>query len=442
MPDMSPMDMMTKARMQLLQAAPVSGAMALYLTLVPTRTVERMATNGKAIFFNPDWVSTESLENLEGTIAHEAWHCGLGHFGRRNGRDFERWNASTDYVINHLIREQRLSLPQPHLYDPAYIGMSAEQVYIVTGPVPPPAPPPYDADDNNQDDTESGSSEGDGGDDGSSDDESDDATQATQDGAGSGQADSGTDLSDNADTASTAGQGNGSQEQSNPDWNFGEVIDGDEELSPVEEEALREEWRARTIECATIAAAQGHLPGSIKDVIDDLKNPEMDWAIRLKQFWSANVKRDSSWNRPNRRFVAQGIYLPSRHTKELDTVLILIDSSGSTAPYLQRFATELNAVAQDASPRKLVVIYVDMRVCHVSEYERGDEIDLTSYGGGGTDFRPGFRYAEEHGIEPVCAIYLTDLECYSYPEEPSYPVLWVSTQPGTAPFGETVRINS
>jgi len=37
---------------------------------------------------------------------------------------------------------------------------------------------------------------------------------------------------------------------------------------------------------------------------------------------------------------------------------------------------------------------------------------------------------------------LTDLCCHSYPEPPDYPVLWATDSRKTAPFGETVQINS
>ena len=62
------------------------------------------------------------------------------------------------------------------------------------------------------------------------------------------------------------------------------------------------------------------------------------------------------------------------------------------------------------------------------------------YGGGGTDFRPPFDYVYENEIEVDSFIYLTDLEC-SMPDEPDYPVLWVSTTARTADFGKTIHLN-
>jgi predicted metal-dependent peptidase len=62
------------------------------------------------------------------------------------------------------------------------------------------------------------------------------------------------------------------------------------------------------------------------------------------------------------------------------------------------------------------------------------------HGGGGTDFEPIFRYIDSQGIDPVATVVLTDLCCDSFGEAPPYPVLWVTTERGTAPFGEVVEM--
>jgi hypothetical protein len=47
----------------------------------------------------------------------------------------------------------------------------------------------------------------------------------------------------------------------------------------------------------------------------------------------------------------------------------------------------------------------------------------------------------EEGIEPVAIVFLTDLCCYSFGEQPDAPVLWVTTDPGKAPFGDVVEMH-
>ena len=81
-----------------------------------------------------------------------------------------------------------------------------------------------------------------------------------------------------------------------------------------------------------------------------------------------------------------------------------------------------------------------------AQYPAGELPDsITIKGRGGTDFRPGFAWLHEQGVHPNCCLYLTDMECDSYPEaEPPYPVAWVNWLPAggpnRAPWGERIDI--
>jgi predicted metal-dependent peptidase len=67
--------------------------------------------------------------------------------------------------------------------------------------------------------------------------------------------------------------------------------------------------------------------------------------------------------------------------------------------------------------------------------------DLKFTGGGGTDFRPVFKYIEEHKCNPTLLIFLTDMYGSFPDKEPTYPVVWVSTTEKKAPFGLTLHLN-
>ena len=122
-------------------------------------------------------------------------------------------------------------------------------------------------------------------------------------------------------------------------------------------------------------------------------------------------------------------------------IVIAVDTSGSIGnKELEQFAGETNAIASEAQPESIRVIYCDAALQGVEEFGPSDPIQLSPRGGGGTDFVPPFRWVEENGIEPKCLVYLTDLCCDSFPEAPDYPVLWVTESGRAAPFGETVRI--
>jgi predicted metal-dependent peptidase len=107
---------------------------------------------------------------------------------------------------------------------------------------------------------------------------------------------------------------------------------------------------------------------------------------------------------------------------------------------LEQFAGEINAIANEAQPESIRVIYCDAAVQGVEEFGPSEPIELSPKGGGGTDFVPPFIWVDENGIEPKCLIHLTDLCCNSFPEPPDDPVLWVTDSHKTAPFGETFHI--
>jgi predicted metal-dependent peptidase len=89
------------------------------------------------------------------------------------------------------------------------------------------------------------------------------------------------------------------------------------------------------------------------------------------------------------------------------------------------------------------VIYCDTHVAGEEQFRPDDyPVTLKTKGGGGTRFAPVWEYAREHNIEPVCAVFCTDMGCYpgGWGDDPGYPVLWCATGPGAAPFGEVVRL--
>jgi predicted metal-dependent peptidase len=100
-----------KARAALITAHPFFGALALHLQPMQTTGYPRLATDGRHLFYNVEFLDTVSGEELKGIIAHEVYHCALKHHTRRNGRDQKQWNQATDFVINPMILKAGLKLP-------------------------------------------------------------------------------------------------------------------------------------------------------------------------------------------------------------------------------------------------------------------------------------------------------------------------------------------
>ena len=101
---------LTKARTQLLLNQPFFGTLCVRLKPVPG-PVSTMATNGRVIMYNPEFVERLTAAELEAVVAHETLHCALGHHCRRGERDPELWNEAADLAINPILVANKFTLP-------------------------------------------------------------------------------------------------------------------------------------------------------------------------------------------------------------------------------------------------------------------------------------------------------------------------------------------
>jgi predicted metal-dependent peptidase len=380
-------DLFANARAALLVAAPFWGVLSLRLAPVEDSSIRTMQTDGVSIRYNPDFVARLLPSLLRTVVAHETMHCAALHHTRRGGRDLRRWNIACDHAINPLLVEAGFELLDCMLLDPAYAGMSAEEIY---------ARLPQDAG-GNGDEQDSNDPGGMGGvaDPPPGGDESGDPAPSGQPGAGVASA---------ADLA-----------------------------------RREEDWTIATAQAEATAKAMGIGAGDAARAIRSQVAPKVDWRDVLRRTLSAAAKSDYAWTPPNRRYIARGLYLPSLRSESLGPVVVGVDTSGSIDDAtLAAFAAEITAIMDEAAPEAIHVIYCDDAVGGTETYEPGDVIQLTPHGGGGTAFRPVFDWIGQSDIQPVCAVYLTDLDGGDFGPAPDYPVLWVSTGSMSAPFGEVI----
>jgi predicted metal-dependent peptidase len=417
---------LTRARTHLLLNQPFFGTLCLRLKLM-TGPVPTMATDGRRILYDPAFANSLTLAELEAVLAHEVLHCALGHHCRRGQRDPRLWNEAADLAINPLLVANGFTLPTGALIDPAFGDLSAEEIYARllqkngnggnSSPVQTPQTP-------------SPGSE---------------AASAPQ---GSGEQPSASSSGDQVACQSVGdcGCGKTGTVPSRP-GGFGEVLDAaDEDGRPAsegEKSRQQHEWNIAADQAIRSAKSCGHEPVNLDRPLAESRQSKQDWRTIMRDFVSANTPADYRWTPPNRRYVASGLYLPSVERAGVGTIVLGVDTSGSIGKEeLEQFAGEISAIADEAKPEAIHVVYCDAAVHSSQEFGPSEPIQLEPKGGGGTDFRPVFEWVEANNLAPVCLIYLTDLCCHSYPPIPEYPVLWVTDSRRTAPFGETVRITA
>jgi len=214
-----------------------------------------------------------------------------------------------------------------------------------------------------------------------------------------------------------------------------------EASTPAEQAQLAAEWKVKLAQAAQAAKMAGKLSANMRRLVDEVLQPKVDWRSVLYQFLVKCKNDERSFARFNRRFLSQGMYLPSVSGEAMGEIVFAVDCSGSIDEHtINQFAAEINRVKQDLMPACMHVIYFDSEVTRVDSYNQYDDLEITPQGGGGTDYEPVFKEIEKRGITPVAIVFLTDLCCSSFGEPPDAPVLWVTTERGEAPFGEVVDI--
>ena len=409
-----------KARAFLVVRHPFFGCLALILKLEESTRTETMAVDGESIFYNAEWVLGLTRRELSSVIAHEVLHVAFLHHLRRGNRGKVLWNEAADYAINGiLVKSQLFDLPDGGLYDKKYVGWAAEKIYreLEDQGIDPKQPdqPGSEPGESNSEPGESNSASGEGG--------------------------------------GEPGEGDAS---SRVNVHAGEVWDGTAEngeaLTPSE---IAEAERTIGVNVQIAAQAEKAIgQGSGSDVagavIKGRVQTPLPWHEILRDFLLETTVDDYSWSVPNRRFIGQGIYLPSLDATPVGELVFAVDCSCSLGQVeLDTISGHLAEIVEAVNPTRSHVIYCDSTVRQVDTYELGEEVVLSEYGGGGTAFEPPFNWCLENDIRPSCLVYFTDgygfvgrWSCLK--EVPDYPVVWATTdaepQFVDEPFGEVIEV--
>ena len=92
------------------------------------------ATDGKNIYFDPDYLANLSESDRLFLIAHELMHIKFAHAYRledKNGvkRDSVVWNEATDAIINANLQRDGFTIKEGYVNRPEALKYSAEEFY-------------------------------------------------------------------------------------------------------------------------------------------------------------------------------------------------------------------------------------------------------------------------------------------------------------------------
>ena len=180
--------------------------------------------------------------------------------------------------------------------------------------------------------------------------------------------------------------------------------------SPAEKEQQAAEWKVKVAQAAQAAKMMGKMSAGLERLVAEVLQPKVDWRDVWYRFFQRCKDDTRSYARPNRRFLAQGMYLPSASGETLGEVLFAIDCSGSiNQQTIDQFAAEIRITKDDFNPTAIHLVYFDSEVSHYERFGRDDDLHVEPHGGGGTDFAPVFEFIKERQIEPIAIVFLTVL---------------------------------
>jgi len=377
--------------------------MNLEIRAVSDGSIGTAGTDGTRVFYELDFCEKMSDEELIFLTAHETLHVALRHTWRKGlasrlgGRDKARANVAADYVINLMLAKSGIRVLEGALLDEKYDGMSTEKVYSLLP------------------ECQGCSQEGDG----------DGSQEGDRDGRSSG-----------------GGSGEGHQ----PGCPASRGFRDNHGMWGKDEDDNGLTWRRNL--AAAKAAAAGSVPAGMKDYVDEVLNPQLPWLDVLKDNAMASTPSDYAWERPNKRHLWDGLYLPGKKAGIRFEADFYIDVSGSMdiRTDIALCVGGVQEVAELFDEFRLEVSNFECAVTSTKVFETGDDLEPMRevVGRGGTDFDVCLEHSLRDGRKPNQVIILTDGYASWPPSDRGLNVVWVVTHNGRAteefPFGLVLRL--
>jgi predicted metal-dependent peptidase len=367
--------------LRLRMKSPFFGTLAMFVRFLPSSTIPTAATDGRDIFFNPDFLQSLPIDQQDGLILHELLHAALLHPSRLGTREPKLWNIAADIVVNGtILRERGFELPPGALRDRKLEHLSVEEVYELL----------------------------------------------QQQGNNNFQL-------GELDLLSVYGTSNESHTglNANP-WGHNR---GDEAKS---------HWRHALQQAAVIAAASqsGKMSGGIDRELTAAMGSQLDWRSYL---WRYLVQTPTDFQGFDRRFIGRGLYLETLEGESVRVYVAVDISRSVSVTEFQLLMDEVKGILGAYPHIECHLYYADTELDGPHILGPNSALAIPQGGGGTSFIPFFDRVQESWDRHtPALCIYLTDGYGEFPDPAPLLPTLWVVTPGGLDlsefPFGEAVRL--
>ena len=387
---------LSAARTRLILDNPFLGSLILQLPLKEASPdwCKTIATDARFFYYNEEYIESLNLSETQFVLSHEALHCGLSHFSRKQHRTKMKWDLACDYAVNGLLLGEDLTAPKGTLYQEAFDGMAAEEIY----------PSIEDNDDS----------------------ELLDEHLYDQNNSG------------NQNNSEKTDEANNGPNKNNTDVQKTRP----EAIKFQQQQELSQLWQKRMAGAIQQAKLAGKLSENMSRQVGKLLKPKISWRQLLSEHMCLQAREDYSYLRPSTRRDEDAIF-PGLRSHQINLVVAL-DTSGSVSDKeLNAFVSELNAIKGQVRAR-ITILGCDERIVdkNIQTFEPWDTLVLPDFylGGGGTAFEPVFQWVDKLDIRPDLLIYFTDGKAH-FPNPVSYPVIWVIKGKVIPPWGQRIPLN-
>ncbi len=408
---------LSAARTRLILERPFLGALVLRLPLVEAGDwCKSTATDARAIYYNHDYIAALQPKQVQFMLAHDALHCALSHFARRQHRNKHRWDVACDFAINAMLIGEGMHPPDDVLFLEQFSGMTAEEIYPMLNEDEDREPVDQHLYDDYDEDSEDSNSE-----EGMSDQsESGGSSPSSNHGA----------------TKPSAVSGSGQQSGSGK-------ADRPPPLGESERQDLETQWQQHLAGAAQSAMQSGKLDGAIARLVDHFLQPQLPWQALLARYMTASARDDYSYTRPSTRR-GSGAIFPALRSGEVNVVAV-IDSSGSiSAEEIEEFVSEVDGLKGQMRAAVTLIACDQEIVGTPRRFEPWEMLEVDAgciRGGRGTSFVPVFEWLEQQDRQPDLLLYFTDAEGRFPESPPMVPVVWLVKGKQPVPWGQRIQLN-
>ena len=406
----------TRCKIQLGYSRPFWSYLVMHLKIEEDDEIPSIGvTNNGKLFYNSEFINELTEEELIAVLCHEVFHVAFQHLDRlatlREG-DGQIWNVAADIVTNQALVSEGMKLPKQGII-PSRNSCVFKDIII-------------DDISNKTVETIYAELSKELKDDEDSDFEGFDKHQYDEE---------------------TQEQQQSPNQSNQEKGDEAEEVEESEEVEEDNEAVDTRNWKEILAEASTFARQHGELSRHVERLVNEVLHPQVDWKTKLHKYIEKAKPHDYTYERPSKKSIASGMYIPSQKKENLE-LIFAIDTSGSiNQEDYDMFISEVININNsfDNITIKLLTWNTTVDNTYVLENSNEDEIrKLNLHGGGGTNINCLFKEVNKKHQSTRLLLILTDGYFGEITEPIRHNLVWVLTPVSTdrkITTGEKIKLS-